>query len=259
MRGMSQTSLAGVTAARNNSLAYHWAAALRNGIAYLYSFKILLGLLSVAAIALVYIHSAVQHLIPWFQLHIKTATITLDAVVDTFRLLKDAVMVIQRIVKKLTCIFSKCETLPPLVLMDFKLYSANEVTAMLTEFVTASAKYNTGPKASQFLLQCTLGRAICPYVRAFYHTPVGPISTTALSWMVLHPDPDFGHACNSGLEMESVHIVAAAANAGLIWLEVVLPAIVVLVMMKSIGLVAYETVVVIHYRIASLGKKFPLR
>lgn len=214
-----------------------------------------LAVLVLIGLIMVWIRAVTLRAVPWLQDHAKTTTVLTNTLMDAFIVMEDVVKAVSYAVAELRNAFRSAahkKDVPPLMLLPLKHLDDAEIQSILAEYVFAAARYNTGPKAARFLLQSTLNQGVCPVVRAATPTPLGPL-LPALSWLTYNPDPYLGvHSCHHQLQFYAINLVAAAMNAGLIMLEIVVPVVVGMLVVFVLASPLIQTAVVVHYQLAYL-------
>jgi hypothetical protein len=234
-----------------DNLMLRWVQAVKRAVRGMLKHWIILGVLVATAFGLIILRGWALRTIPFLQRHLKASSITINTVADAFIILEDVVKEVVHIIQKFKALFGGASP-PPVKMTPLLHLDDNEVQAMLTELVSAAARYNTGPKACHFLLRFFLNSAVCPVVRAATPTLLGGTVSTFLGWLTFHPDPNFGvHSCQCQLEFETIHVAAAVAGVGLVILEIVLPTYLGIILLYCIIPPTASTVVVLHEMIVS--------
>ena len=255
MHGMSQTNSALILReSENNNLLIVWFVTSQKAVISVLRYWKVFAVLILLALLAVWARVSVLLMIPWFQAHSKTARVFINILIDCFQIMEDVVktqMHIIAIVRDMFC--KRCKRPQPLVYAPLKHYDDAQIQSFLSEFVVASNEYRTGPAAAQFLLRTLLNDHLCPVVRSLAPTHVGKLVDGGLGWLVYNPDPHLGvHSCHSQLQLPNINVAAAVANAGLMTLELLLPVMVVILVLRHITTPAIRTTLVVHYRLAML-------
>lgn len=237
----------------SNSFAWFWVTKFKLAVHRIFKHWLVLAVVFGIAVALIAIRSYSLVMIPFWQKTIKLTTIEINIVADTFVILEDTVKIIVRIIQELRRLFSSKYNPPPFHLVNFKKIDDSEVHAVLTEFVQAATQYNTGPKATQFLLKYAFTGPLCPVVRASTPTVMGHVTYALLDWLTANPDPLLGtNSCQFDIDYISVHVVAAFFAFGYIILEIIIPLYLGCILLYTLAWPTICTLLKIHDRIITL-------
>lgn len=208
----------------NDGLLWYWGRSCKLALERMFTHWLILGILIAMSLFLITLRATFIECIPFLQKHIKLSVVFIDAFADTFVVLEDIIKVIVRIIQDIAHLFSHKHKVPPFHFIKFVKLNDNELRAMLTEFASQAAKYNTGPKATHFLLQTAISPTLCPVVRSLAPTKLHTISSSLFSWLVFNPNPLLNsNSCVANTMYLSIDIAAAASAVGFILIEFVIP------------------------------------
>lgn len=237
----------------SDSFAWFWVEKFKLAVRRVFKHWFVLLIVLGIATLLIIIRSYVVTMIPFWQSRIRLVTIEINIITDTFVALEDTVKIIVRIIQELRSLFSSKYTPPPFHVIKFKKIDDSEVHAVLSELVSATSEYNTGPKAAQFLFTYALNPYICPVVRASTPTVLDHVTYFFLSWMTVNPDPLLGvNSCQFDIEYISVHVVAAFFAFGYIIIEIIIPVCLGCILIYTLAWPTICTAVKLHERIITL-------